>query len=215
MNHCRSLCARDLISYPIQCQYPEPIRLPWEASSSKSPAQQSTSPKPNASLLSLISEVDTRLAEIEHDLPEVKAYYAYKGYDQSSEQATTVAFMSALLRDTKVARYFFGGEEPWVVLRDLVDGDVELRCVSRLSVRNVKLIRVMSRSVTLSTIRSPFSSSTNKTTLGSTSSSISSSLRERNSHGRPQRSKSSSSNSEPLTLRSKPRISCRILLMCH
>ncbi|KAI5449603.1 hypothetical protein NCC49_004533 [Naganishia albida] len=113
-----------------ECQYPEPIRLPWEASSSKSPAQQSTSPKPNASLLSLVSEVDTRLAEIEHDLPEVKAYYAYKGYDQSSEQATTVAFMSALLRDTKVARYFFGGEEPWVVLRDLVDGDVELRCIS-------------------------------------------------------------------------------------
>lgn len=74
--------------------------------------------------------MDPRLAKIEHDLPEIKAYFAYKGYDQNAEQATTVAFMSALLRDTKVARYFLEGEEPWVVLRDLVDGDVELRCVS-------------------------------------------------------------------------------------
>ncbi|KAJ9095156.1 hypothetical protein QFC20_006725 [Naganishia adeliensis] len=114
------------------CQYPEIIRLATDAKSPRrtssqpsttSPASVETIPLPSAA-------VDPRLAKIEHDLPEIKAYFAYKGYDQNAEQATTVAFMSALLRDTKVARYFLEGEEPWVVLRDLVDGDVELRCIS-------------------------------------------------------------------------------------
>lgn len=111
----------------MQCQYPELRRL--DASRSKPPSTAGSLAATATADPLIPPTAEPQLAGIDHTLPEIKGYLAYKGYDQDPEQATAVALMSALLRDTQVAKYFLGREEPWVLLRDLVNDEAELRCV--------------------------------------------------------------------------------------
>ncbi|KAJ9116256.1 hypothetical protein QFC24_006771 [Naganishia onofrii] len=65
---------------------------------------------------------------VDNSIPAIKAYLEYKGYDADPEQAIMLASMSALLRKTKMAQYFLGADEPWVLLRDTFNTEFDLQC---------------------------------------------------------------------------------------
>jgi hypothetical protein len=125
----------------LQCEYPEirRIRGPSHAphdpetarhpSASSSHATESALPLLEQNSQQIPQPLDTHLIGIDRTIPEIKGYLENKGYDHDPDQASALAYMSALLRTTKVAQVFFGGDEPWVLLRELCDGEEELHCV--------------------------------------------------------------------------------------
>ncbi|KAJ9091620.1 hypothetical protein QFC21_007160 [Naganishia friedmannii] len=135
---------RRLVVVDELCVYPETRRFcPIEPSgpssrhqSSDTPAEVSPIPTEASQAANIPSSFapsngnGTQTQTVEGSLPEIKAYLEYKGYDTNPEQATALACMSALLRKTKMAEYFLGVDEPWVLLGDMFDTEFDLQCVN-------------------------------------------------------------------------------------
>ena len=123
---------------PLQCVYPETRRFdtaPPESTQWATGRGASTGLSDDMSLWlqgSSVQRYDHHLSGIDRTLPEIRGYLEGKGYDRDPDQASQLAYMSAVLRTTKVSQYFFEREEPWMLLRELCDGEEELHCVRRL-----------------------------------------------------------------------------------